>query len=274
MSIPFLPSPSSVPNLAVPALLVTGLVLVATFVAARPSFLAGRLLGLGEVYRAAGRVVRRRRVERRTVRLLSAAGGCVGLSVGAGASLWIGAAGWLVGAGVVILGVLLPLRHFQRGWRRSLVREANEDCLALLQMVYVLSGVGNRPIDQAVRGFSQAWRDRSALARLLAECAPAESPVEFLAALDVPGQQIATAVLTLRQARRLAQGQRRWLLEQRLDSGITDMHHRLERLARQRASMAIVAGVLILLPTLMIAIMTPPILQAVQQVGGSGVTLP
>lgn len=269
-----LPVPPSVPNLAVPILLVTSLMAMVVVAAARPSLLAGRLLQLDDAFRAASRVARRRRIKPRTVIMLSAMGALLGLSVGAAASLWFGLSGWLVGVGVAAVGVLLPLQLFQDGWRRSLVGEVNEDCLALLQMVYVLAGVGSRPVDQAVRGFAQSWRDRSPLAQLLVECAPAESPVEFLAALDIPGQQMATMILTLRQAQRLERKQRRWLLEQRLESSITDMQHRLERVARRRASTAIVVGVLILLPTLMIAILTPPILQAVQQIGGSGVPLP
>jgi len=77
--------------------------------------------------------------------------------------------------------------------------------------------------------------------------------------------------LTLQQVRSLEREQRRWLLQQRLDSAITDLQHHLESVAKKRAAMAIVMGVLILLPTLMIAIMTPPILQAIQQISGSNV---
>lgn len=272
----FLPLPSlpALPNLAVPILLLTGLMVLVALATASPALLAVRLIQAGEAVRAAASVVRRRRVKPRTVIAVSAVGVCIGLSAGAALSRTIGPSGWLAGAGVSVLGVLLPLQLFQNGWRRAVVREMNEDCLAMLQMVYVLAGVGERPVDEAVRGFSRAWRDRSPLARLLAECAPADSPVEFLAALDVPGHQMATMVLTLQQARRLGSDERRWLLEQRLESGISDMRHRLEQVARRRASAAIVVGVLILLPTLMIAIMTPPILQAVQQVSGSGVGLP
>jgi hypothetical protein len=273
MSFPHLslPASSSIPNLAVPILLFASLIIVVTIVATTPASLAGRLLRMGSLLRATIEVVQKRRVERRTILLLSAVGVSVGLSVGAVLSLWIGMQGWLVGLGLVIVGALSPSRLFESGWRRSLIAEVNQDCLALLQMVYVLAGVGRRPIDQAARTFARTWRERSALAQILDECPPTESPVEFLTALDMPGQQLSATALTLQQVRRLEREQRRWLLQQRLDSAITDLQHHLESVAKKRAGMAIVMGVLILLPTLMIAIMTPPILQAIQQISGSNV---
>lgn len=259
----------AVPNVAVPLLFaVSALALVTA--AVEPSTVAGQLLRTGAMFQAAAGVVSRRRVSRSTVILLSVLGIASGVALGAVASLWVGVQGWIIGAALALAGLLLPPRLFDNGWRVNLVQRVNGECLGLLQMVYVLSGVGGRPVDQAVRSFAQSWRDRSALARLLGECPPTESPVDFLAALDIPGQQVNMTVLALRQAKSLEEEQRETTLAQRVRASIATLRHEMEDLARRRAQTAIVVGVVMLLPTLMIAILAPPVMQVIQQFGTSG----
>jgi len=262
-----------VPNVSVPLLfLVSALALVTA--AVDPSAVAGQLLRTGTMFEAAAGVVRQRRVGRSTILMMSALGVVTGVATGAVCSLWVGLQGWVVGAALALVGFLLPPRMFDNGWRVSMVQRVNSECLGLLQMVYVLSGVGGKPIDQAVRAFAQSWRDRSALARLLGECPPTESPVDFLAALDMPGQQINMTVLALRQAKSLEGEKRERTLAQRVRASIATLRHEMENLARKRANTAIVVGVLMLLPTLMIAILAPPLMQVVQQFAAGGGLIP
>jgi hypothetical protein len=260
----------AVPNVAVPLLFLVG-ALAMVAVSVEPSAVAGQLLRTGAMFEAAAEVVRRRRVSRSTVILLTVLGVVAGVAAGAVSSIWVGLQGWIVGVGLALVGLLLPPRLFDNGWRVGLVQRVNSECLGLLQMVYVLAGVGGRPVDQAVRAFAQSWRDRSALARILSECPPTESPVDFLSALNIPGQQINMAVLALRQARTLEREQREATMAQRVRASIATLRHEMENLARRRANTAIVVGVLILLPTLMIAILAPPIMQVIGQFGGGGI---
>jgi len=261
-----------VPNVAVPLMFLVGALALVTS-AVDPATVAGQLLRTETMFQAAASVVRQRRVGRSTIFLMSVLGLVTGTAVGALSSLWVGLQGWLIGAVLALVGMLLPPRMFDNGWQVSLVRQVNSECLGLLQMAYVLSGVGGRPVDQAVRTYAQTWRDRSALARILGECPPTESPADFLAALDMPGQQINMAVLTLRQARSLEGEKRERTLAQRVKASITTLRHEMEELARRRANMAIIVGVVMLLPTLMLAILAPPLLQVIEQFSVSGTSI-
>lgn len=262
-----------VPNVAVPLMFLVGAMSLTT-AAVDPAAVAGQLLRTEAMFQAAAGVVRQRRVGRSTVFLVSLVGLVTGLAVGALSSLWVGLQGWFIGVALSLVGVFLPPRMFDNGWRVNLVQQINNECLGLLQMVYVLSGVGGKPVDQAVRTFAQTWRDRSVLARILGECPPTESPVDFLAALDMPGQQVNMAVLTLRQAKTLEGEKRERTLAQRVKAGIATLKHEMEDLARRRTNMAIIVGVVILLPTLMIAILAPPLMQVIQQFSARGALIP
>lgn len=262
-----------VPNVAVPLMFLVGAMSLTT-AAVDPAAVAGQLLRTEAMFQAAAGVVRQRRVGRSTVFLVSLVGLVTGLAVGALSSLWVGLQGWFIGVALSLVGVFLPPRMFDNGWRVNLVQQINNECLGLLQMVYVLSGVGGKPVDQAVRTFAQTWRDRSVLARILGECPPTESPVDFLAALDMPGQQVNMAVLTLRQAKTLEGEKRERTLAQRVKAGIATLKHDMEDLARRRTNMAIIVGVVILLPTLMIAILAPPLMQVIQQFSARGTLIP
>lgn len=261
-----------VPNVAVPLMFLVGALALVTS-AVDPATVAGQLLRTETMFQAAASVVRQRRVGRSTIFLMSVLGLVTGTAVGALSSLWVGLQGWLIGAVLALVGMLLPPRMFDNGWQVSLVRQVNNECLGLLQMVYVLSGVGGRPVDQSVRTYAQTWRDRSALARIVGECPPTESPVGFLAALDMPGQQMNMTVLTLRQAKALEGEKRERTLAQRVKASIATLKHDMEELARRRANMAIVVGVVMLLPTLMLAILAPPLLQVIEQFSASGTSI-
>jgi hypothetical protein len=251
----------SVPDYTVPILLIAGLLALGLALTSTPA-VAGRLLRADGLIRAVSEMTARRRVAPFVPILLSALGVAAGLAAGGILSgvTEAGIQGWLVGGGLAIAGFLVPRAMFIDGWNARFVRRMNADVLVLLQTVYVLSAVGRKPVDEAIRAFAHAWAGRSALADVLLGCPSSESPVQLMRELDVPGQPFAMMVLALRQAQEISEAQRKRVLGERVQAGIMDLKHAMMSLAKKRAQMAVIVGVLILLPTLMIAILVPPLM--------------
>lgn len=246
-------------NYAVPLFLFVALLGVA--LALTPTHaMAGRLLRVStDVQAAVVAAARRKRVSPAVPVLLSVLGVGAGLALGGLLAWKVGGQGWVLGVGLAVAGALLPRSRFTaNGWNVKFVRDVNADTLILLQVVYVISAVGRRPVEEAMRMFAQAWARRSQLADLLLSCPPLTDPVQFLADVDVPGQAYATLVLALRQAQEVGESQRKRVLGQHVQVAVTELKHYLAMLAKKRAQTAIVVGVLILLPTLMLAVLAPP----------------
>ena len=226
---------------------------------------AGWLLRASGVTHTAMTVAARERVTPGVLWVLSIGGALLGLTCGVLLLLVAGAQGLLVGGALAVGGWLGPRRFFTSdGWRVKFVRAINADTLRLLQRVYTLAGVGQRPVDEAVRTFAKSYRGRSALADFLAECPPSESPVQFLSAARLPGLPLATLLLALRRASELGDAQRQTVLEQHLKIAVAELKQLLRHQAKRQAQTAIVTGVLILLPTLLLTVLAPPLLNVLQ----------
>ena len=226
---------------------------------------AGALLRAGQVSQGVADVARQRQVSAGAPLLLTVMGVLLGAIVGAVLAMWWGVQGWAVGICVALLGALLPRAWFTaRGWDARFVKAVNADVLLLLQIVYLLAAVGRRPVDEAVRIFAQTWAGQSALADVLLGCPATESPVQFLAELNIPGSAYALLVLALRQAAETPEAQRRRVLGQQLQRALTELRQTLMAQAKRRAQTALIVGVLVLLPTLLLTVLAPPLMNVLE----------
>ncbi len=251
----------SVPDLTVPLLLIIACVAFIVALAATPH--VTRRVVIGDKMQAIIKDANyKRRIAPHVPIVLSLFGILFGLCVGALlATLILNWQGWLVGLALAVGGAIVPRIQYQNGWSTKFVKDVNADCLMLLQMVYILSGVGPKPVDEAMRSWAQAKAEDSQLALLLMECPSGVSPIAMLGELGIPGGALANLILTLRVVQTTPQNERRRLLQQRVDVGIAEMEHQMHILAKKRAQAAIICGVLILMPTLMLGILAPPLVQ-------------
>jgi hypothetical protein len=254
---------------SVPILFAVALTGVMLFALPAPS-LAGKLLQVGSLSDSIARTMTRRRASPMTAYLIAIAGVLLGLAVGAMMHGLIGPQGWALGGLVALGGFLAPNFLFVNGWDKRFVNQVNADVLPLMRMVYILSGVGRMPVDEAIRSFAQAQARHSAMADLLMECPPSDSAVNYLRGLDIPGDAYLSAVMTLTQAVGVSdkEGQRKRILAHHVQVAVANLKNRMESLAKQRAQTAIVLGVLILLPTLMVTVLAPPFVSMMALMGG------
>lgn len=254
-----------VDNIAVPVLLCVGLIGLWLLLLPLPTS-AGLLLQASGMTHSALSVAARKRVSPLVPRLLALGGVLGGLAIGMILLTFAGWQGALLGGALAVAGLLTPRYLFTaEGWHARFVRAVNEDTLAVLRMVYVLAAIGKRPVDEAVRVFAQSrYGQQSELADFLAECPPAESPVQFLSDAEIPGQALATLLLALRQASESTEAQRKNVLGQQMAVAVAELKQNLRVQAKRRAQTGIVVGVLILLPTLLLAVLAPPMLNMLQ----------
>ncbi len=220
--------------------------------------IAGKVLRLTVAARSLD-VTQKRRISAVTQAACSAVGCFLGAGTGLALLGLIGPQGLALGGALALAGAALPFSVYRGGWHKGWVAEVNGQTLRCLRTVYMLSGMGGRPVAESLRTFAQTWAGRSALADLLLECSPMEDPIEFLSALEIPGQPFAVMVMALRQAAVAAQDQRRQILEQNLTMALGNLKNELRTLGKRRALTAIVVAVVILLPTLMVTVLGPPL---------------
>ncbi len=226
--------------------------------------LAGRLLQAGQLSEDLTHLARRRRVAPLVPVLLSVMGIGLGLATGALLAQGAGQQGWLLGGALALAGALWPRTRFTQGWDARFVKEINADTAMALRMVYILSGVGHKPVDEAVRAFAHAWGGQSVLADLLLECPATLSPVQFLGELPIPGQAYAMLILALRQAQEVPEKQRRLVLWQQFQTALDGIRNTLRAQAKRRAQTMLMVGVVTLLSTLLLTILAPLMLNLVE----------
>ena len=251
---------------AVPVLLIAA-ALSFVFGIAPTHVLAGKLLQVSDrSSEAIAKVAQQRRITPITQFLYVGIGAAIGLAVG---FLMYGLIGWqglLLGGVLAVGAAILPFSRYEDGWDKKWVETVNAGTLRLLRMVYILSGSGGKPIDEAIRYFGRTWQGRSPLADLVMDCPQSESPAEFLGRLGVPGQPYAVTVLALQQGRQMGQEARNVMLEQNLHMALSDLENELGAMAKRRVLLTIISTILILLPTLMLAVLAPPASQLVHLV--------
>lgn len=240
-----------VPLLLVLAVLAFGLGMLPTHV------VAGRLLVVGKVSHDVRTRLGRRHISRLGLTLYVSLGVAAGLTAGALLAVSMGLQGWLLGLTLSVLGGIYPLTRYQDGWDKRYVERLNGDTLMLLRRVYTLSGVGTVPVSHAVRRFAETKADDSELAQLLARCPLNADPADYLADVQVPGRPLVIAVMALHQASGADRQKREQILERNLDIAVTQLENELNAMANRRAMTAILVSVLILLPTLLLAILGP-----------------
>lgn len=255
--------------LPVPSILLFVAALAAALSILPAPVIAGKLAQLEGVSGAMAAIVARKRVPRSLPYILGAIGIGLGLAIGgllsAGALGW---QGWLVGLCIAVAGVLIPAAMFDKGWDRRFVEQINQDVLIPLRMVHTLSGSGRKPVGEALHFFARMYAGRSALADLLAGCPASDSPIGFMEGVDMPGMPYTTLVISLKQAESVPESQRKGVLDQQMEMALFNLRHERIALVERRAQVGLVAGVLMILPTLMVAVLAPPMLNMIQLFGG------
>jgi hypothetical protein len=106
------------------------------------------------------------------------------------------------------------------------------------------------------------------LAEIIMSCPATESLIRFMGDLGIPSLPYSSLVMAFRQASDVPERERRKVLGQHLAATLSDVKINMQILAKRRAQQAIIAGVLILLPALMIVVLAPPLLSIAVLVGG------
>jgi len=106
------------------------------------------------------------------------------------------------------------------------------------------------------------------LADLLAGCPASDSPIRFMEGIDLPGTPYTTLVISLKQADSVPDSQRKSVLDQQMEMALFNLRHERIALVDRRAQVGLVVGVLLILPTLMVAVLAPPMVNIIQLFGG------
>jgi hypothetical protein len=211
------------------------------------------------------------RVQPAQIRLLTIAIVALGVALMLGLSFSL-AASWqavVMGLGVVVLGITLPNALFKNGWPAGLVKSVQSEIGSLLLYIYLQAGLAGRSIDESVRAYarykitSAEDSQRYRLASLISRCPPDVSPVDFLMELEIP--DLRSRIMPLQQVRTAPPDDRRVILNTLVQRARREQERTLESEVKRRGLLSVAVGVLILMPSLMLTVLAPPVLTLLEQ---------
>jgi len=214
-----------------------------------------------------------RKLSQRTLRIMTTAMSIIGAYLGWALGYIVGdtMAMLLMGGLGFVVGLLLPRYMYIEGWPRKVVNSAKRDSVPMLRTVFVLSSGSGTPVFEGMRAFAESWQAKSEIAQIILACPTNEDPIEYLAGLEIPGNMFSTIIITLKQAKGLSQQRRVRLLKQQLQSTIRGLESDILDTIKRRQMASLLVGVVMLLPTLLLAVLAPSLSSAFGILGDSGI---